>query len=187
MEKEIWRDIPGYEGLYKISSLGSVYAMEKFVNGKNGSIVKRQGKFIKPYIGVKGTLSVMLSNNNKRKHHYVHTLVALAFIGEKPKGYQVCHADGNPKNNRLKNLRYDTQSQNHIDCYRQTGSSGRAKLNIENVLEIRRLYATGNFYQRELASVYKVDIRQISRVVRRETFAWLNDDGTINESKTQIK
>ena len=37
METEIWKDIPGYEGLYQVSSFGRVRGVERIVKSKNNS------------------------------------------------------------------------------------------------------------------------------------------------------
>ena len=31
MEKEIWKDIEGYEGLYQVSNLGNIKSLDKIV------------------------------------------------------------------------------------------------------------------------------------------------------------
>lgn len=54
-------------------------------------------------------------------------------------------------------------------------------------MRIRELYKTGKYLQKELAKMYGVNPNNISRAIKSERFSWLNDDGTINESKTQIK
>ncbi len=49
---------------------------------------------------------------------YVHVLVLTAFRGHCPAGMEGCHNDGDPKNNRLSNLRWDTHSANQKDGFR---------------------------------------------------------------------
>lgn len=59
-----------------------------------------------------GYQRVPLCKNGKCRHFLVHTLVAEAFIGPKPPGYQVNHKDGNVKNNNYTNLEYCTPKEN---------------------------------------------------------------------------
>ena len=39
--EEIWKDIPGYEGLYQASSLGRIKSCQKVLRYRNGKIVHR--------------------------------------------------------------------------------------------------------------------------------------------------
>lgn len=45
----------------------------------------------------------------------VHLYVLETFVGPRPEGMQACHGDGDPANNRLSNLRWDTCSNNNLD------------------------------------------------------------------------
>lgn len=90
--KEVWKDITGLEGLFQISNFG------RLKNVKNGYIRKSTNK-------KGGYFSVVLTDSNGNDiHTRIHRLVAQAFIGEIPKGYQVHHIDGNKQNNRIDNL-----------------------------------------------------------------------------------
>lgn len=96
---EQWKPITGRGGDYRISSHGRV------LNAKTG-------KVLKPFNGDRaGHLAVTLPNGRV----YVHTLVAEAFIGERPQGMEVCHGDNDPSNNHVDNLRWDTRSNNVLD------------------------------------------------------------------------
>ena len=53
-----------------------------------------------------------MCKNGIRKYYYVHSLVALAFLGEKPHRHDVDHIDKDRKNNNLTNLRYLSYKQN---------------------------------------------------------------------------
>lgn len=186
MIKETWKEIPGFEGYYEVSDLGRVRSMDREVKCGYGRIRVSIGKILKPGTDVHGRLFVNLSKENKAKPIKIHRLVALAFIGERPTGYQVCHINGNSNDNRLINLKYDTRSENMNDMYRYGGKNGRGKLTIEQVLEIRRLFNTGKYYQKDLAKLFGVTQTQVSSIVLRKSYSYLNDDGTIDESQTAV-
>lgn len=186
MNKEIWKAIPGYEGLYEVSDLGRVRSLDRPVICRGGKTRISLGKILINQVDRYGRFYVNLSKNNSRKIYSNHTLVALAFIGERPEDYEICHIDGDCTNNILTNLRYDTKSQNRLDYYRQGKKNPRGKLSIEQVLEIRRLYATGNYTQQELAEKFNVNRNNIGYIITRKYFKWLNDDGTIKESQTAV-
>lgn len=187
MEKEIWKDVPNYEGYYQVSNLGNVRSLDRIVKKSDGHTQFFKGRLIKQKTDDIGRRSLCLKKNGKQKDTRAHMLVALAFIGERPEGYHVCHIDGNASNNNLENLRYDTPTQNRIDIYRNNRKGPKGKLYIKEVLEIRELYKNNIFNQNELSELYKVNQSSIGAIIRKEKFKWLNDDGTINESRTQIK
>lgn len=187
MEKEIWKDIPGYEGYYQVSSFGRIKSLERLIVYKDGR------KRIYPSVIIKDRNKdgfariITLKKDNKGKTFTVNHLVMLSFVGEPPEGYEICHNDGNHKNNRLDNLRYDTRSENRIDNYRYGRRASKGKLSIEEVLQIRNKYKNENITHKELSNIYKVNKSCIGKIIRKENFSWLNDDGTINKSKTQMK
>lgn len=116
----------------------------------------------------------------------VHVLVALTFIGERPEGYDICHIDGDCLNNESSNLRYDTRNQNSIDYYRQGKKAPNGKLSIDEVLEIRKMYNTGDYTLQDIADKFSMSNSGISLIIRRKRFGWLNDDGTIDDSGTRV-
>lgn len=181
MNKEIWKDIPGYEGLYQASSLGRIRSMDREVFCKNGQVRFYKGQIRKLTNSTGEDLRVNLSKDGRFQPYTVHRLIMLTFKGERPNDYDICHGNGDYTDNRLENLRYDTRSQNQIDVYRHGSKGTNGKISVEQALEIRRLYATGDYYQRELAEMFKVKVLAICRIINRTTFAWLNDDGTIKE------
>ena len=76
MEKEIFRDVKGYEGLYQVSNFGNVKSLERIDNYNR--LVKE--KILKPYTDKVGYLHVVLCNNGKMKSFLVHRLVAMVFL-----------------------------------------------------------------------------------------------------------
>lgn len=188
MEKEIWKDIPGYEGLYQVSTLGRIKSVDRYITYNNGREVFTKGKMLSLTI-TKGNerLQISLSKNGKVEKTRPYIVVMLAFVGECPENMEICHINGIKTDDRLKNLRYDTRSENRIDNYRQGKKGSTGKLSTDDVLQIRHRYKNENITQKELSIIYDVKIPCIGKIVRKENFKWLNDDGTINESKTQMK
>lgn len=96
--KEIWKDIPNYEGIYQVSNFGNVRNKDKKLN----------------FFDNKGYLVVDLSKNNIRKHYRVHRLVADVFIENPYNKKEVNHIDGNKHNNNVYNLEFVTSRENKI-------------------------------------------------------------------------
>ncbi|WP_197410178.1 MULTISPECIES: NUMOD4 domain-containing protein [unclassified Sphingopyxis] len=120
---EIWKPIPGWEGLYSVSSLGNVRSEPKTID-----VLTRWGhrsprhwpsKLIsqQPCMGSHmGYLQVHLKSNGRREAHYVHRLVCRAFHGEPPsQKHQVAHSDGKHLNNKASNVRWATPQENLAD------------------------------------------------------------------------
>jgi len=102
---EVWKDIPEYEGHYKVSNLGNVR-----------SIKFNKIKQIKNFSSRSKRLKVDLYKNGKKtkKNHRVSVLVAEAFLNHKRCGHKlvVDHIDNNPINDKLYNLQIITHRQN---------------------------------------------------------------------------
>ena len=101
--KEIWKNVPGYEGKYQVSSFGNV---KSFVKNK-------EGKLLKPGRMSSGHLSVAFGRGNSI---CVHTLVLSTFVGGAPKRHECRHLNGNPADNRLENLKWGTRTENILDA-----------------------------------------------------------------------
>jgi hypothetical protein len=111
-----WRDIPGYPG-YEVSNYGQVRGRDRMVTRGNGAY-SIAGRVLKPGTRRYGHQYVSLSVDGVSATLSVHKLVMLAFVGPRPDGLEVCHNDGNPANNALSNLRFDTRSRNVLDSVR---------------------------------------------------------------------
>ena len=122
-EKEIWKDIPEFEGLYQASNLGRVKSLERI--DARGHRVKE--KILKPTINHKGYYKVPLCKNSKVKKCSVHRLVYEAFNGQIPEGLQVNHINEIKTDNRLENLNLMTCKEN---VNYGTGNERRSKKQI---------------------------------------------------------
>lgn len=101
--KETWLKIKGYEE-YEVSDLGNIRSLNYNRTGET--------KLLKPGLGKRGYLNVLLRKNGKTKNFLVHRLVVEAFIGPIPKGLVVNHRNEDKRDNRLVNLEVITQKQN---------------------------------------------------------------------------
>lgn len=171
IEEEVWKDIPGYEGLYQASNLGRVRSLNR-VDALGRRI---RGRVLKPGTHLDGYLMVDLSKGGVAKHYSVHRLILLAFRGESD--LDANHRDGDKANNRLSNLEYVTPSENTQHAYDiglVVAASGEdhsgSRLTEEEVLAIRNLYDGGNngHTQQELAELFSVSQQQISRIVNNK-------------------
>lgn len=105
---EIWKDIPGFEGLYSVSNLGRVRSEER-LDTMGRRIAER---IMKPNKHKDGYLQIDLRKEGKRYNVLVHRLVMLAFVGDCPEGCEINHINENKKDNRAKNLEYITHLEN---------------------------------------------------------------------------
>lgn len=95
---EIWKDIDGYEGLYKISNKGNVFSIKR-------------NTLMHPTNNGNGYLIVGLTKNT-RKNQYIHRLVANAFLANENNYKYVNHKDYNTMNNEYNNLEWCSQKDN---------------------------------------------------------------------------
>ena len=102
---EEWRDIVGYEGLYRVSTHGNVYSLktDKVMRFHTSGAGYHKVCLcrIDPSTGIQTTTQ-----------HFVHRLVALAFIPNPDNKPCIDHIDGNPSNNDVTNLRWATHKEN---------------------------------------------------------------------------
>lgn len=168
-EAEIWKDVPGYEGRYQVSNLGRVRSLDRRVNACHGATRLIRGRMLKPACS-KYNPHLYVQLGHKTAGSPVHHLVALAFIGPRPKGLDVRHLDGNAQNNRADNLAYGTRTDNILDVYR-VGKAWR-KLTTEDVRDIRVQMAAGETIT-NIAKAYGVSISCISAIKHGRAYGWL--------------
>lgn len=101
--QEIWKDVVGYEGLYKVSNLGNVMSFQPNCRNRN--------QYLTPFNNG-GYFRVTFTVKRKRTNHLVHRLVADAFIPNPENKEAVNHIDGCKTNNHVDNLEWVTKSEN---------------------------------------------------------------------------
>lgn len=147
---------------YFVNHKGEVYSMRPDRHGNRG------WRKLKPALIPSGYLQLHLG---RKTTMYVHALVALAWIGPRPKGYQINHIDGNKLNNAPENLEYMTPSENQKHAHR-TGlkkttklfgeDSSQSKLTNKQREELKLL--KGKMLQREAGELYGLSQASVSRI-----------------------
>jgi hypothetical protein len=104
-EKEVWKDVPGYEGRYKVSNFGRI----KSLYHQCILTPKRSGA---------GYRGISLSKYGVKKRFYIHRLVAQCFLS-KPHtdANEVNHKDFDRANNHVSNLEWVTRKENCRHAY----------------------------------------------------------------------
>lgn len=174
IEGEIWKDIPGFEGLYQASNLGRIKSLERWYQSANLLKMPENIKKQKPNVG--GYWYLHLCKNGKKWATSVHKLIALTFIGPKPyEKATVNHIDSNKLNNRAENLEYCSIKEN-IQHHRKNVNDyiginhPMARLTEKDILDIREEYKTSKILQKDMAKRYNVSQVMISRIIKRKTW-----------------
>lgn len=103
MEKEVWKNVVGYEGLYEVSNTAKV----------RNVLTKAIRKL---YISKRGYYAIGLRKNGKTKSFPIHRIMALAFLERVNGKNYVDHIDGNRLNNFI--------------CINEDGTVNYAKTNL---------------------------------------------------------
>lgn len=181
--QEIWKPIPGFEGLYEVSNMGQVRSLDRIIPDKTHGTRKLAGKVLKQTQDKQGRRYVVLSKHSNTLKKRVHLIVAEVFIGPRVTGIEVCHNDGNSGNNRADNLRYDTHHSNMQDMV-QHGNSQRgekcyhATTKEKQVHEIRKLRASGMMYK-DIAATLGVGYYSVAKICAGSRWNWLDSHGSL--------
>ena len=122
--EEVWKDVKGYEGRYKVSNTGKVYSLIS-------------NKILALRINKAGYSQINLYKDCDRKMFSIHRLVAQAFVPNPDNKPQINHIDEDKPNNNFNNLEWVTSKENNnhgTRLYRSAMKKRRAILckNIES-------------------------------------------------------
>lgn len=151
-EDEIWKDIPGYEGLYQVSTMGRIKSYDRYRNCgfKGGIKALLKGRVLNPITDPNGyVVSVIVDKNGNKIRCMLHRLIMITFKNKdgfsikrnKDHRYiQVDHINGLKNDNRLENLQYISASDNMKKTFNQGNKAwlkGKGDLMIERGYIIR--------------------------------------------------
>lgn len=108
MQSEIWKDVPGYSGLYQVSNLGRVKSLGRI--DSNRHLVRE--RILKQSNRGNGYKVVVLYSKG-HKMFAVHRLVALAFHPNPDRLPQINHKNEIKTDNRAENLEWCTAKYNN--------------------------------------------------------------------------
>lgn len=110
---EIWKDVPGFEGIYQVSNKGNVKSLDRYVQCAD-TVRHYKGCLLKQCKKKNGYMEVRLRRSKIYKPKLVHRLVAEVFISNTEGLPQVNHKDENKRNNCVENLEWCTQAYNNL-------------------------------------------------------------------------
>lgn len=175
---EIWKPIPGFEGLYEVSNVGRVRSL--WIRSKNTSRPRYTPKILALTTAKDGRRWVTISKDRKSKTRPVSQFVLEAFVGPRPSGLgriDCCHGDLGTSSDAVSNLRWDSHRANMQDAVASGRFHGRntlkgvacyqAKMDVNDVRAIR---AEPSFYgiNKMLAFAFGVSVSSIKEI-RAET------------------
>lgn len=146
-KSEVWMDVAGFEKIYNVSNLGRVKSLPRVVP-RGAFSLTIHGRIMATTLSRTGYCYLSLAKENTICRVFVHHLVLNAFVGPCPAGMQCCHNDGNPANNEVSNLRWDTPKNNSADKIKHGRMNwgerqGHAKLTNDKVRWIRMKLSEG--------------------------------------------
>ncbi len=156
---EIWREIPGYDGLYLASNTGKIKSFSRYKEGKELSGDK---------LNKKGYKRV----NIKNKAYLLHRLIALTFIPNPYNKEQINHIDSNKLNNSIENLEWVSNQENRDHAVKNNliakgETQGQSKLFEKDILQIFKLKEDG-LSQSKIAKIFNVKQQAIYKILNRQ-------------------
>lgn len=179
MTAEEWRDIGGYEGIAQVSSYGRVRSVSRRVRGRNGVL---PGRIKALRLTNSGYYQVALSKDGVQKQHLVHRLVAKAFLPTSNLP-EVNHKDEDRLNNCVDNLEWATRSSNAIHSIKKFrgSNSGTARLNEEQVLQIKEILQGDYQTLKQIGDQFGVSMHTIFKIKAGVNWGWLNSRSDLEE------
>ena len=162
-EQENWKPIEGFPG-YEISDKGRIVSI------KTGKRV-----FMKQGVSNKGYPFIRISHLNRKYVLRIHQLVLKTFGPPQPLNTTPDHINRIKNDNRIENLRWATDQEQHENKDFLTGERHpMAKLTEEQVIEIKRRLSEG-VHPKEITKDYNVTVSGIYKIKEGRSWKYLNN------------
>lgn len=115
---ERWAPVAGYDGRYEVSDRGRVRVLDFTVTRRDGSTQRFKGHLLPVQYHRHSYPQVVFAYMGKSRLAFVHRLMAVAFLPNPDNLPLVRHLNDDPRDNRLGNLAWGTQTDNMRDCVR---------------------------------------------------------------------
>jgi hypothetical protein len=150
-----WKEIPGIIG-YFVSPRGEI----------GRQIDSTTYKILKPKRTPAGYQEYnVMTVDGKRITKTMHSLIALTFIGPRPKNYVINHKNGIKTDNRVENIEYVTRSENVLHAYRiglMKAMKGEQAVNSKLTEDIVKIIKECKSVSvKKLAGIFNVDANTI--------------------------
>lgn len=176
---EIWKAIPGWEGLYEVCAASQeVRSVDRFVRAGPDRWRLAKGKILSPVLANNGYMVLGLRRNGAHKLRYLHAIICEAAHGPRPSSRHVVrHLNGNCIDNQPDNLAWGTQKENSADMLRHgTRTRGEkianAVLSEDSVREIRDRVRLGESHA-SVARDYNVSRPSVTLIAAGRRWGWL--------------
>lgn len=164
--EEIWKDVPMFEGLYKVSNTGKVIS---YVKNKDGQYIGSPDKNNYTHIQLRKKGFILFT--------FAHRLVAELFVPNPENKSCVNHKDFNRQNNVFTNLEWVTPYENSMHSIKNLHFNGtirgelhpRSLFTNDQVADMRRLRSEGMMYSK-IARKYNAKENTILQIFRRNGY-----------------
>jgi hypothetical protein len=168
-QREARLPVPGWAGLYEVSSLGRVRSLPRTIVGKRKNR-EYPSVVLAGSIDRHGYKRIILRDRGRLETFAVHRLVCLVFHadGQNVLHREVDHIDRNRLNNRASNLRWVSHSENSDNRSRPTGARA-ARLDADLIAIIRSSEESA----KTLAAQFGISVRTIYDLRRKRERRWI--------------
>lgn len=166
MIMEEWKDIAGYGGDYQVSDHGVVKSLKGI-----------KERLLRPKSHPFGYPMISLCKNGHRNDYCIHRLVLETFVGQPPENMECCHADGDPKNNCLSNLRWGTRKENCFDTIKHNKTTRGERSHTSKLTEIDvhfiRYWLKKGYSKEIIGKTFGVTPSNICHIASGKSWSWL--------------